>query len=95
MANYIRFKIKTTYNVIGDYECTDTKTLYCYHDWKNDDYTVMYEENGKPATMHFYDWESGNNLWDAMIRLMDPFEDDGETLKPKVEFCENNKFPWE
>lgn len=86
-------KVKTTYSVEGAYASTETKTLYCHHDHCCD-YTTFHNEDGSIVQMCFGEWETGNDLWDAMQRLWFPFKDkwDGE-LKDGVEYY--LKPPWE
>lgn len=81
-----KVRVKTTYAQMGAFGSTDTKTLYCIHNSVSDTIT-FYDESGDVPSMAFHEWESGNDLLDAMIRLFDPFIEGwhGE-LKPNVEF---------
>jgi hypothetical protein len=86
-------KVKTTYSVEGAYGSTETKTLYCHHN-NSCDCTTFYDENGDVQSMHFNEWEKGNDLWDAMIRLYFPFTDGlNGKLRDGVEYY--GKAPWE
>lgn len=86
-------RVKTTYSVEGAYGSTETKTLYCHHN-HSCDYTTFYDEDGDVTTMNFGEWESGNDLWDAMERLWFPFKGEwGKELKDNVEYY--HKAPWE
>lgn len=77
----------------GAYGSAETKTLYCHHNHSCDCVT-FYNEDGSVTSMAFHEWESGNDLWDAMQRLWFPFKDKwGEELKDKVEYY--YKAPWE
>lgn len=86
-------KVKTTYSLQGNYGSTETVELYCHHNHSCDTVT-FYHKDGNIAGMCFGEWESGNDLWDAMNRLWFPFKDkwDGE-LKEGVEFY--SKAPFE
>jgi len=86
-------RVKTTYSVQGAYASTETLELYCHHN-HGCDFTTFYDVDGVVTGMVFEEWESGNNLWDAMQRLMSPFKDEwGGELKDKVEYYYSN--PWE
>ena len=80
-------KVKTTYSVEGAYASTEKRTLYCVHNHSND-YTTFYDEDGKVTQMCFGEWETGNDLWDAMERLWYPYKGEWGTsdLKDGVEF---------
>jgi hypothetical protein len=79
-------RVKTVYAEQGSYGSTDYKTLYCHHN-HSCDITVFYNEKGDVQDMCFGEWESGNDLWDAMNRLWYPFKDTwGGELKDKVEY---------
>lgn len=79
-------RVKTTYNTEGAYGATDVHTLYCHHN-HSCDYTTFYNENGDITPMQFQEWESDNDLWDAMKRLWVPFKDKwGEELKEDVKY---------
>lgn len=84
-------KVKTTYSIEGVYGSTDQVELYCDHNHSND-FVTFYDENGRSPNMIFGQWEPGNDLWDAMLRLMEPFKANGE-LKDKVEYY--SKGSWE
>lgn len=85
-------KVKTTYSEQGSYGSTETRTLYCDHNVSTD-ITTFYEEDGSIALMCFSQWDSGNDLFDAMLRLWSPFKDkDGNELKDGVEYYYNE--PW-
>jgi len=78
--------VKTTYSRMGTYGSTDTVTLYCHHN-HSADYTVFYDERGVVQDMIFNEWDSGNDLWDAMERLYSPFKDEWNSeLKEGVEY---------
>ena len=62
-------RIKTTYGTQGPYASTDTFTLYCDHNHTSD-FTSFYHEDGSYVDMIFQEWESGNDMWDAVMRLM-------------------------
>jgi hypothetical protein len=74
-------KVKTQYKEQGAYASTETRTLYCHHNHSCDT-TTFYDEHGRVASMHFGEWVSGNDIWDAMNRLWFPFKDEwhGELL---------------
>lgn len=78
-------RLKTQYAVEGIFGSTDYNWLFCDHNHSND-VTTFYNEDGRVQSMCFAEWEPGNDLLDAMERLLDPFKDDwnGE-LKEKVE----------
>ena len=86
-------RVKTTYEEMGAYGSTDTKTLYCFHNHSNDTVT-FYEQDGGVADMCFEEWSKGKDKWDAMQLLWSPFVKDwyGE-LKEGVEYW--YKAPWE
>ena len=86
-------KVKTTYSVMGSYGSTEKKELYCHHN-HSCDCTTFYNKDGSVTSMAFEDWESGNDLWDAMQRLWSPFKDEwnGELLDG-VEYYYTS--PWE
>lgn len=88
-------RVKTTYSIEGAYGSTDTVELYCHHN-HSADYTAFYDKEGSPVQMIFNEWKSGDDLYDAMERLMWPFNGNvwGEGgLKDKVEFY--GVAPWE
>lgn len=86
-------RVKTTYSVEGAYGSTETEELYCDHN-HSCDCTTFYDKNGNVQPMAFQDWETGNNLFDAMQRLWFPFKNEwGKELKDKVEYY--FKPPWE
>jgi len=85
-------KVKTTYSVQGDYRNTELISLYCDHN-HSFDFTTFYWEDGRVVDMAFQEWESGNDLWDAMNRLWFPFKSEwGKELKDGVEYY--GKEPW-
>lgn len=60
--------------------------LYCHHNHTTDT-TIFYHKDGSVAGMCFSEWESGNDLWDAMNRLWYPFKGEwGSELKDGVEY---------
>ncbi|CAH1002643.1 hypothetical protein LEM8419_03515 [Neolewinella maritima] len=78
-------KVKTQYASEGPHAITEDLTLYCHHN-HTCDCTVFYDADGKATQMVFNEWESGNDLWDAMLRLMHPYKDEwGGELKEGVE----------
>lgn len=85
-------KVKTTYSIEGPYASTETVELYCHHNHSCDT-TTYYTKDGDVVDMCFSEWESGNDLWDAMQRLWFPFKEEwnGE-LKEGVEYY--HKDPW-
>jgi hypothetical protein len=87
-------KVKTTYSVEGAYASTETKTLYCHHNHSSD-YATFYDEDGSTTIMCFGEWETGNDLWDAMNRLWFPYKGEWgrSELKDGVEHYV--KAPWE
>lgn len=89
-------RVKTKYSTEGPYGSTETQELYCIHNHSND-YTIFYNENGQIQDMVFGEWETNNDLWDAMNRLWYPFKGEwGKSeLKDGVEFfvkLPNNKY---
>lgn len=86
-------RVKTTYSVEGAYASTDTVELYCLHNHSSD-YTTFYWNDGNVVNMVFSEWETGNDLWDAMNRLWYPFKGEwgNSELKDGVEFY--GKAPW-
>jgi len=86
-------RVKTTYSAEGSWGGTDNKVLYCHHN-HSCDCTTFYDERGNVERMAFCEWETNNDLWDAMQRLWYPFKDKwhGE-LKDGVEYY--NIAPWE
>jgi len=86
-------RVKTTYSQEGIYGSTETVELYCHHN-HSCDYTTFFWDDGSVARMSFEEWDSGNDLWDAMNRLYYPFKDEwGGELKDGVEYY--YKAPWE
>jgi len=69
--------VKTTYEEMGDYGASETKTLYCKHHQGSDTVT-FYNEDGSVADMAFQEWSSGKDKWDAMQKLWMPFKDEWE-----------------
>lgn len=88
-----RTKVKTTYSIQGSYGSTEIKNLYCEHNHSSD-YVKFYNEDGSVVEMCFNEWETGDDLWDAMNRLWHPFKGDWSRseLIDKVEFY--IKEPW-
>ena len=87
-------RLKTTYSIEGLFASTDTLTLYCHHNHSTDRVT-FYDDDGSISTMQFDEWVSGNDLWDAVLRLMMPYKGEwGKELKDKVEY-HYGKWPWE
>lgn len=87
-------RVKTTYSQEGPFASTDTSTLYCDHNHSTDRVT-FYDEDGSITTMQFDEWESGNDLWDAVLRLMMPYNGEwGKELKDGIEYHYGN-WPWE
>ena len=86
-------RVKTTYSVQGAYASTETLELYCHHNHSSDCVT-FYHKDGKVPVMAFESWITGDDFYDAMERLMCPFEGgwDGG-LKDKVEYY--GAAPWE
>ena len=88
----IHTKVKTTYAIQGNYGSTEIVTLYCHHNHSSDT-TTFYDEDGSITNMCFNEWETDNDLWDAMNRLYYPFKKNwGGELKDKVEYY--NQVPW-
>lgn len=87
-------RVKTTYSVEGAYGSTENRTLYCDHNHSSD-YVRFYDEDGSTTEMCFGEWESGNDLWDAMNRLWFPYKGEWgrSELKDGVEHYV--KGPWE
>lgn len=86
-------KVKTTYSVQGSFASTEIRVLYCEHNHSTD-YTTFYNEDGSIVQMCFDEWKTGDDLWDAMLRLDSPFKDKwGDELKDRVEYY--FKDPWE
>lgn len=86
-------RVKTTYSEEGAYASTETKELYCHHN-HSCDITLFYDEKGEYKEMIFSSWKKGDDLWDAMERLMYPFKDKwGGGLKDNVEYY--GIPPWE
>jgi len=79
-------RVKTTYSIEGAYGSTEIVELYCHHNHSSD-FVTFYWENGEVVNMVFQEWESGNDLWDAMNRLWFPFKNEwGKELKDNVEY---------
>lgn len=86
-------KVKTTYSVQGQYGSTETLELYCDHNHGNDS-IIFYDKDGDYQQMFFNEWETGNDLYDAMERLYFPYVDKWYgVLKDNVELY--IKGPWE
>jgi hypothetical protein len=79
-------RVKTKYSVMGNYGSTETEVLYCHHN-HTADHVTFYATDGDVQSMSFGEWETGNDLWDAMNRLWFPFKDKwGGELKDGVEY---------
>jgi len=77
-------RVMTTYSTEGAYASTETHKLFCDHNHSNDT-TTFYDENGDTMIMCFGEWETGNDLWDAMERLWFPYKNKwGGELKDGV-----------
>jgi len=86
-------RVKTTYSLPGAFGSTDKVELYCDHN-HSCDITTFYNSDGTLAQMSFAEWVSGDDLWDAMNRLMFPFQDKwGGQLKEGVEYYSIE--PWD
>lgn len=86
-------RVKTTYSLEGPYGSTETVELYCHHN-HSCDVTTFYDKDGCVTEMQFWSWDKGNDLWDAMERLIFPFKDEwGGELKDDVEYY--GIAPWE
>lgn len=86
-------RVMTRYSVEGAYGSTEKVELYCHHN-HSCDCTTFYDKNGEVVSMAFCDWETGNDLWDAMNRLWFPFKGEwGGELKDGVEHYFTA--PWE
>jgi hypothetical protein len=86
-------RVKTSYGVQGAYASTEAVNLYCHHNHSSD-FVTFYWEDGEVVNMVFQEWESGNDLWDAINRLWFPFKGEwGKELKEGVEYY--GKAPWE
>jgi len=84
-------RVKTTYAVQGAYGSTDTVELFCHHNHSSD-ITTFYWEDGEVVNMVFGEWETGNDLWDAMQRLWFPFKGKWHgPLKDNVEYWHPKK----
>ncbi len=86
-------RVKIVYSEQGSYGSTDKVELYCHHN-HSCDITTFHYKDGDLVSMCFGDWDSSNDLWDAMNRLMFPFKDKwGTELKDGVEYY--SIAPWE
>ena len=90
-------RVKTTYDVQGNYGSTEQWVLFCDHSHTSD-HVNFYDEDGSVTEMSFGEWSDGNDLWEAMNRLFYPFENNDWTssnkkLKDGVEFY--GVAPWE
>ena len=86
-------KLKTTYSTEGGYGTTDTVELYCEYNHTTD-HVAFYDKDGQPPQMMFSVRESGNDKWDAMMRLMNPYKNKwNDELKDGVERLK--ELPWE
>jgi len=86
-------RVKTTYSVMGAYGSTDIQELYCHHN-HTCDIVSFHHSDGSIVGMIFEEWVDGDDLYDAMERLMYPFKDTWHgVLKDKVEY--SHGFPWE
>jgi len=86
-------KVKTTYAIQGKYGNTEIVNLYCHHNHSNET-TTFYNEDGSITNMFFNEWETDNDLWDAINILWFPFKNEswGGDLKDNVEYY--NQVPW-
>lgn len=81
-----QLRVKTTYEVEGAFGSTEIRELYCQH-LNSCDCVTFFNVNGEVENMSFCSWSEGNDLWDAVNRLIYPFKDKwGEELKDKVEY---------
>lgn len=76
------YRLKTKYNIEGDYGSTEEKDLFSHHNLSSD-YVTFYDENGKfimslPDTID-------NNLLEAINRLYAPFKNGGSDFVHGVE----------
>jgi len=79
-------RVKTTYSVQGAHASTEALDLYCHHNHSSDCVT-FYHKDGKVPVMVFEEWVFGDDLWEAMERLIYPFEEGwGGELRDKVEY---------
>ena len=79
-------RVKTTYEIEGAYGSTQTVELYCHHN-HSCDCTTFFNSKGEVESLFFCDWSRGNDLWNAVQRLMFPFKDErGAELKEGVEY---------
>lgn len=85
-------RVTTTYSIQGPFGSTEKRSIYCDHNLSSDTITFK-DEDGSISKMIFEEWEKGNDLWDAVQRLIDPFENDCGKLKDKVEYYTIP--PWE
>jgi len=84
-------RVKTTYAVEAPYAATETVELYCDHNHTSD-YVSFYHKDGDYVTMVFNEWETNNDLWDAMNRLYYPYKNNDWSkgiLKDNVEYYLN------
>ena len=86
-------RVKTTYSIQGSYGSTETVELFCHHNHSSDFVTFYDDAEGKEVTsMFFAEWESDNDLWDAMKRLWYPFKIEwNKELKDGVEYWHPKK----
>ena len=72
-------RLKTEYSVEGPYGSTEKRTLYA---WLNNscDVTSFYNERGE-FLFATQEWDSGNDLLDAINRLAYPSERNGDLQK--------------
>ena len=86
-------RVKTTYEVMGDYATADTRHLYCDHHHGSDTVT-FYDEDGSVSKMAFEEFSAGKDKWDAIQKLWFPFKGKwGEELLDGVEYYQ--KAPWD
>lgn len=85
-------RVKTKYAEEAAYASTDYVTLYCHHN-HSCDYITFYDEKGRVQSMCFGNWESDNDLWDAMNRLWFPFKEKwGGELKDGVFYWDKDDY---
>jgi hypothetical protein len=79
-------RVKTTYAIEGAYASSETHTLYCHHSHVADIVT-FHDKDGGLTQMVFQEWETGNDLWDAVNRLWFPYKGEwGGELKDGVSY---------
>jgi len=84
-------RVKTTYSVEAAHGSTETVELFCHHNHSTD-YVTFYWKDGEVVNMVFAEWENGNDLWEAMLRLWYPFKKEwNKELKDNVEYWHPKK----